>query len=156
MQNTPSPEPRLSLVDGLICVYLVLPLLLFCAWFKWPVAIGLGLLTCYGFVHALPGMRWRRIDLSPRAIALLAAVALAWTALAGLGHFFYANVDWVIRDAVLRDLVATPWPPMYDAGAGDVAPQILRAPVGFYLPVAAAGSVFGLRCADILLYFWTS
>jgi hypothetical protein len=156
MQNTPSPASRLSLVDGLICVYLVLPLLLFCAWFKWPVAIGLGLLTCYGFFHAVPGIRLRPLDLSPRAIALFAAMALAWTALAGLGHFFYANIDWVIRDAVLRDLVATPWPPMYDAGAGGAAPQILRAPVGFYLPVAAAGSVLGLRCADILLYLWTA
>jgi hypothetical protein len=156
MHVTPSPGSRLSLLDGLICVYLVLPLLLFCAWFKWPVAIGLGLLTCYGFFHAMPGIRLRRLELSPRAIALLAAVALAWTALAGLGHFFYANVDWVIRDAVLRDLVATPWPPMYDAGAGGAAPQILRAPVGFYLPAAAAGSVLGLRCADILLYFWAA
>jgi hypothetical protein len=156
MLNKPNSEPGLSLLDGLICLYLVLPLLLFCAWFKWPVAIGLGLLACYGFVHALPGLQLRRFDLSRRAIVLLALVALAWAALAGVGHFFYANVDWVIRDAVLRDLVATPWPPMYDAGAAGAGPQILRAPVGFYLPVAAAGSVLGLRCADILLYFWTA
>ena len=156
MLTQPRTEPGLSLLDGLICLYLVLPLLLFCAWFKWPVAIGLGLLTCYGFVHALRGLQLRRIDLSRRTIALLALVALAWTALAGVGHFFYANVDWVIRDAVLRDLVATPWPPLYDAGAGGAAPQILRAPVGFYLPVAAAGSLLGLRCADVLLYLWTA
>ena len=150
----PSPERGLSLLDGLICAYLVLPLLLFCTWFKWPVAIGLGLLTCYGFVQALPGLKLRRVELSRRALGLIALVALAWTALAGLGHFFYANVDWVTRDAVLRDLVETSWPPMYDAGG--VAPQILRAPVGFYLPVAALGSVLGLRCADILLYLWTA
>ena len=156
MLNKPSSEPGLSLLDGLICLYLVLPLLLFCAWFKWPVAIGLGLLTCYGFVHALPGVQLRRIELSRRAIGLIAVVALAWTALAGIGHFVYANIDWVIRDAVLRDLVVTPWPPMYDAGANGAAPQILRAPVGFYLPVAAVGSVLGLRCADFLLYLWTA
>ncbi len=150
----PNPERGLSLLDGMICLYLVLPLLLFCAWFKWPVALGLGLLTCYGFVHVVRGVQLRRIELSRRALGLIAVVALAWTALAGLGHFFYANVDWVTRDAVLRDLVETPWPPMYDADGP--APQILRAPVGFYLPVAAAGTVLGLRCADILLYLWTA
>ncbi len=152
----PLAKPGLSLLDGLVCLYLVLPLLMFCAWFKWPVAIGLALLTCYGFVNALPGLQLRRLDLSGRTIALLVLVALAWTALAGVGHLFYANVDWLIRDAVLRDLVATPWPPLYDGGTGGAAPQILRAPVGFYLPAAAAGSVLGLRCADILLYLWTA
>lgn len=156
MLNKPSSERGLSLLDALICLYLVLPLLLFCTWFKWPVAIGLGLLTCYGFVHALPGVQLRRIELSRRAIVLFAVVALGWTALAGLGHFFFANLDWVTRDAVLRDLVETPWPPMYDAGDSSAPPQILRAPVGFYLPVAAVGSVLGLRCADILLYLWTA
>jgi hypothetical protein len=156
----PKTESGLSLVDGLICSYLVLALLMFCAWFKWPVAIALGLLTCYGFLNALAGVQLRRIELGRRAIALIVVVALAWTALAGLGHFFYANLDWITRDAVLRDLVSTPWPPMYDAGAaaGSVAPpvpMILRAPVGYYLPVAALGSVLGLRCADLLLYLWT-
>jgi hypothetical protein len=156
MLNKPASEPGLSLLDGLTCVYLVLPLLLFCTWFKWPVALGLGLLTCYGFAQASPGVQLRRLDLSRRAIVLIAVVALAWTALTGVGHFFFANSDWVIRDAVLRDLVATPWPPMYDAGTGNEAAQILRAPVGFYLPVAVAGSLLGLRCADILLYLWTA
>lgn len=145
---------RLTLLDGLVCAYLVLPLLVFCTWFKWPVAICLALLTGYGFLHALPGIQLRRFEVGRRALALIVVVALAWTALAGIGHFFYANLDWVTRDAVLRDLVETPWPPMYDADASGAL--VLRAPVGFYLPVAAAGSVLGLHGADILLYLWTA
>jgi hypothetical protein len=154
MLNKPGSERGLSLLDGLICLYLVLPLLLFCAWFKWPVAICLGLLTCYGVVQALPGVNLRRLEPGVRALVPIAVVALAWTALTGLGHFFYANFDWITRDAVLRDLVETPWPPMYESDPS--APVILRAPVGFYLPVAALGSVLGLRCADLLLYLWTA
>jgi hypothetical protein len=145
---------RLTLLDALVCGYLVLPLLVFCAWFKWPVALGLALLTCYGFAQALRGVQLRRVDASRRTLAAIGIVALAWTALAGTGHFFYANLDWVTRDAVLRDLVATPWPPMYDTDGSSAI--ILRAPVGFYLPVAAIGSVLGLRCADLLLYLWTA
>ncbi len=149
-----SARSRLTLLDVLVCGYLALPLLVFCAWFKWPAAIGLGLLACYGFAQALRGADWRRADIGKRSLAVVVVVALAWTALSGVGHLFYANLDWVIRDAVLRDLVATPWPPMYEMDGG--TPMILRAPIGFYLPVAALGSVVGLQAADFLLYLWTA
>ncbi len=154
MLTQPRSEPGLSLLDGLICLYLVLPLLVFCAWFKWPVALALALLTGYGFTQALAGARWRRFEVSRRALAVIVIVSLAWTALAGIGHFFFANADWITRDAVLRDLVETPWPPMYESDGGPAL--ILRAPIGYYLPVAAAGSLLGLRCADVLLYLWTA
>lgn len=145
---------RLTLLDGLVCGYLVLPLLVFCAWFRWPVAIVLALLTGYGFVQVVAGLQWRRIDPGRTGLIAIALVALAWTALAGIGHFVYANADWITRDAVLRDLVATPWPPMYESDGATAL--ILRAPVGFYLPVAAAGSLLGLQLADLLLYLWSA
>ncbi len=144
----------LTPLDGLLCAYLALPLLLFCAWFKGPVAIGFALLLAFGFRTTL-AEAWRgQLGISARVLLAVAAVALAWTALAGVGHFFYANLDWVTRGAVLRDLTATAWPPQYGT-EGDLA-LILRAPVGLYLPAAAAGSVLGLRAADLLLYFWTA
>ena len=144
----------LTPLDGLICAYLALPLLLFCAWFKWPVAIGLALVLAYGFRAALSGA-WRgEFGVSTRLVLMIAIVSLAWTALAGVGHLFYANLDWVTRDAVLHDLTATAWPPQY-AARGDV-PLILRAPVGFYLPAAALGSLLGLQATDLLLYLWTA
>ena len=37
----------------------------------------------------------------------------------------------------------------------DPVPLILRAPVGYYLPAAAVGSILGLASADIALYLWT-
>lgn len=149
-----SSGSRLTLLDALVCAYIALPLLVFCAWFKWPVAAGLALLAAYGFVQSLPGVQWRRFEVGRGALAVIVVVSLAWTALAGIGHFFYANLDWVTRDAVLRDLVETPWPPRYDTDG--TMSMILRAPVGFYLPVAAVGSLAGLRCADVLLYLWSA
>jgi hypothetical protein len=144
----------LTLLDGLICLFLALPLLVFCAWFKWPVALALALIACYGFFRAVAGLDWRRLELKGGTVALAGVVALAWTALSGVGHFVFANVDWITRDAVLRDLAATSWPPLYSMDGG--VAWILRAPVGFYLPVAAAGSLVGLHGADFLLYLWTS
>src|SRR6185312_6404069 len=94
--------PGLTLLDALVCAYLALPLLGFAAWFKWPVAIALAALATYAFCNALRGTQWRTVELRGRTIALIGVIALAWTALSGVGHFFYANVDWITRDAVLR------------------------------------------------------
>ena len=147
------PGSGLSLLDGLICLFLLLPLLLFCAWFKWPFAIGLAALALFGFYKAMEGVRLRTFEVSRKAVVAICLLALAWTALSGVGHIFYANADWVTRDAVLRDLVATPWPPSYETD-GDFA-LILRAPIAYYLPAAVVGSLLGLQVADIVLYLWT-
>jgi len=142
-----------ALLDALICAYLVLPLLLFCGWFKWPVALVLAALIIQALHNALK-TAWRSgFDLRPAAVCAIVVLSLAWIALSGVGHFSFANLDWVTRDAVLRDLTDTAWPPRYE-GEGSL-PTILRAPVGYYLPAAALGSMLGLHAADLLLYLWT-
>ena len=69
------------------------------------------------------------------AIALLISFALF--ALGGEGRFFYANTDWQIRDAVLRDMATNPWPFAYDIHG---AAYFLRAPLGTYLLPAMFGA----------------
>jgi hypothetical protein len=146
--------PGWTLLDAALVSYLALPLLVFCAWFKWPVALGLAALLSYAFWRTLADVRLREFGVHPAVVGAIVALALAWTAIAGVGHFFYANLDWVTRDAVLRDLTATPWPPRYESD-GDFA-LILRAPVGYYLPVAVVGWLAGLGVADFALYLWTA
>ena len=83
----------------------------------------------------------------------LATLAATWAALGGAGHLFHANgIDWVPRFAVLRDLAVAPWPPRYGAGADAM---LLRAPPGYYLPVALLGQLAGLAWLDRLLLAWT-
>jgi hypothetical protein len=148
-------ETGLGTIDWLICAYLTLPLLLFCAWFTPPVAVVMALASAYALHVPFKGVGGAsRTDLGPRMLAAIGLIALIWTALAGVGHFVYANTDWQTRDAVLRDLVATRWPPRYE-GDGDW-PVILRAPVGYYLPSAALGSVLGQHAASLSLYAWTA
>lgn len=76
------------------------------------------------------------------------AVALTLLMLGGEGRFFYANIDWQVRFAVLRDLSLNPWPFVYTARA---APDLLRAPIGMFLLPALAGKAWGERAADIAL-----
>ncbi|ANI78504.1 hypothetical protein EP837_02099 [Sphingobium sp. EP60837] len=75
-------------------------------------------------------------------------VALGLLLLSGEGRFFYANVDWQVRFAVLRDMGINPWPFVYTARA---EPDLLRAPIGMFLVPALVFKVLGARAADVAL-----
>lgn len=144
----------LDWLDRATCIYLVLPVLLFCLWFTTPFAALLLALTGYGTYRALSSDNVGPIGISWTWLAAICAVSLACTAVAGVGHFFYANSDWIIRDAVLHDLSSSAWPPFYKNEEG--ASLVLRAPVGYYLPSAAIGQAWGTSAGNIALYLWTS
>jgi hypothetical protein len=155
-----SPDPErsgrpLDTLSVAAVAYLALPLLVFCAgWLKWPYAIAACLLALVAIAAALPvrDLVWRTPF--PRSTLMLIGLAgFAWAAFGGAGHFFHANVDWYVRDAVLMDLVHTPWPPAYAEQGGD--PVILRTTLGYFLPAAALGALFGAGTADAILYAWT-
>ncbi len=145
-------------LTGLAMLYLALPLFMFfLGWYKWPLGLLLGGVTALGLarplavIFSIPNQARR---FAPRIFLIIGLVAICWSALGGAGHFFFANFDWDIRDAVLRDLVVSPWPPGYgQSGHGDM---ILRAPVAYYLPAAVFGWGLGLQFADLALWFWTA
>lgn len=82
--------------------------------------------------------------LDPILLLACSVVALGLMVLGGQGHLAYANTDWLIRDAVLVDLVAQPWPVGYWY-QGEAT--VLRAPLGMYLLPATAGKRLGLGWA---------
>ncbi|NYI22325.1 hypothetical protein [Sphingobium indicum] len=75
-------------------------------------------------------------------------VALGLLLLSGEGRFFYANVDWQVRFAVLRDMGINPWPFVYTTRPD---PDLLRAPIGMFLVPALVFKALGPRAADIAL-----
>lgn len=82
------------------------------------------------------------------SLALCAALGVALCLLGGEGHFFYSTADWLIRDAVLADLVRGGTKALYRYQEQD---YLLRAPLGMYLTPAAVGLVFGLGAAHLAL-----
>ncbi|QUT04439.1 hypothetical protein KFK14_15395 [Sphingobium phenoxybenzoativorans] len=85
---------------------------------------------------------------APGALLICFAVALLLLILGGEGRFFYSNIDWQVRDAVLRDMAVNPWPFVYTARA---VPDVLRAPIGMFFVPALAWKAAGPRAADIAL-----
>lgn len=111
------------------------------------LTIGLALLA----TAAIAGLCTRISDALPavplRTLTIAFCISLALFALGGEGRFFYANTDWQIRDAVLRDLATNPWPFAYNISG---TAFFLRAPVGLYLLPAMFGrnAEFALLLSD--------
>lgn len=85
---------------------------------------------------------------SVATVAVCFLVSLILLILGGEGRFLYANIDWQVRFAVLRDLSLNPWPYVYMQRG---APDLLRAPIGMFLAPALVGKMWGERAADIAL-----
>ena len=144
----------ISWIDRLISGYLILPVALFCLWFTPLAAVVLLVLLSYGTFRALQHRNSLPLSIPNGLIFAIILIALAWTAVAGVGHIFYANIDWLMRDAVLHDLSTSGWPPGYSNESGSAL--ILRAPVGYFLPAAAIGHFAGFGAANAALYGWTA
>ncbi len=86
--------------------------------------------------------------LKPARLAVCLLLALAVFVLGGEGHLFYANYDWLVRDAVLADLSRTWSLPAYVEQGQQF---LLRAPLGLYMVPAVAGKIFGLPVALLAL-----
>jgi hypothetical protein len=158
---TPSARARLDLDAVLghatpdrlfvaVVAYLALPGLLFLAGWTEPWAGVLGVAAGAAALMLAPGWRgtW---PLPPRATLLCLGLGLLWAGATGSHHLVYATADWQVRDAVLRDLSAGPWPVIYTSGNGH---WLLRAPLGFFLPAGLVGRLAGFGAAQVALWAW--
>lgn len=144
-----APDALSLLVTG----YMLLPALLFLMGWgaSWAGAMGL---AAGGVALALsPGWR-ERWPLSWRRTVLCLLLGLLWAGGSGAHHLVYSASDWQIRDAVLHDLSAGPWPVVH-RHLEDGTDWLLRAPLGYYMPAGLVGRLAGLRVAELFLGAWT-
>ena len=134
--------------------YLATPnLIFFFGWFRFPLAFGLALAVIYLACSPATGShfhpRHRAIE-----VALIGLSGLAWAVFSGGSHFLHADHDWVVRDAVLGDLVRQGWPVLYLTDGGEFG--ILRSAIGFFLPAALYGKALGSATLPFAVYAWTA
>jgi hypothetical protein len=154
---TSGSAPLLDPLDRISIAYLTLPLAIFLVgWFQWWMALPLLGCTAYA-LRPLLGERWsmvNRVPVTRLQFSVALVVGCSWTLFGGADHIAFANADWHIRDAVLHDLVSSPWPVGY--GLLDGKESLLRAPVAFYLPAAVMGKWVSLSAAHIVMGLWTA
>jgi hypothetical protein len=110
-------------------------------------------MACIGAALAALFLVVRDLDRNRDAVdrpllAICVGTAFVLCLLGGETHVFYANADWLVRDAVLSDLVNHAWPVGYTY-EGDAT--FLRAPLGLYLVPASVGKALGLQAAHVAL-----
>ena len=154
-----APPEQSEGIDGLTVAavtYLVVPNLIFLfGWFRLPAATMLCGAMLF-FLFKLPGstpINWQR-EYSKSALLLILAVGALWSAFGGGSHFMFANSDWVVRDAVLGDLINQTWPVHYLSPQGGTL--LLRSAIGYFLPPALFGSIFGMEHLDLAVFTWTT
>lgn len=103
----------------------------------------------------LRSQHWGQIRIPLPRMGGLLLVSLLLLALGGEGRFFYANTDWQVRHAVLRDLTIYPWPFAY-APVNDGGTLVLRAPLGVYLLPALVGKLSSPHGAELALWVQNS
>ncbi len=78
----------------------------------------------------------------------------AWVLLSGVGGYAFQNWDHHWRNAVLHDLINFDWPVYYtQPESGPV--KMLVYYVGYWLPSALVGKLFGWQAANFFLFLWT-
>ena len=123
------------------CAWLLLPVLVFLAgWMHWYAALPLTLLTAAGLAprkrkepqtrDSLPAF-----PLFTRSSFLALAAFAALMALSGWGEWVNQHPDHIVRNACLRELVASPWPVIFPDG------NVLIYNTGFWLVPALAGKL---------------
>jgi hypothetical protein len=135
----------------LIVLLFILPNAILAASMEWPAA-ALVWAGCVG--AAVTAWRARSANallakpVNATTLALSLCLGLALCMLGGQGHFFYSMRDWLVRDAVLADLVRNGAAVSYQ---NDETLYMLRAPLGMYLLPSLVGRMSGLYAAHLAL-----
>lgn len=139
---------------AVITAWLALDQLLLWRFIGWSwSALAVGTLVAGSLVYRISTSSALHSRIPIARLLFCLSIALILFALGGEGRFFYANIDWQVRDAVLRDMALHPWPFVYAEGD---ATQLLRAPVGMFLLPALAFKAAGPQAGDIALWLQNS
>jgi len=138
-------------------IYLTLPFILFLfGWVRLTIAIPLALIllfTLYKLLFTNPPIPQSTNHWSLNTVYWLLITAL-WLLLSGIGGYAFQNWDHNWRNVVFRDLMNFNWPVYYaQPESGPV--KMLVYYVGFWLPSAWVGKLFGWGAANFALFLWS-
>lgn len=141
-------EKKTKLGVAVAYAYLMLPFVIFVlGWIKLWMAMPMVILLIFCF--------WKMILYAPKLwipeltrdniekiIAIFGAICL-WVYLSGIGQLVFQNTDHQARNAIFNILVEYDWPVYGTAGSGSATSLIYY--IGYWLPSAVIGKIFGIR-----------
>ncbi len=135
--------------------YLCIPVLLFLLFWVRPIlSVPLSLAVVYGFFQTLRNAHPLQIDLKSqqKKLAVIFILLLLWVISSGIGGLVWQNRwDHMYRNALFHDLVRYDWPVVNFEGA---TPRSLCYYIGFWLPSALFGKLFGFQAGYLFQLIW--
>lgn len=142
--------------------YIVFPFLLFCAmWLNIYSAALCCTIILASFILSIK-------ETDPLQFIRITRSTVFWTFLtvlivvffSGIGSYTYQNDDHLYRNAMFRDLVLNEWPVMYKVEGFEGhflngKTTLMTYYLGYYLPAALMGKLFGFEIGKLSLYLWT-
>ncbi len=135
--------------------YLCIPVLLFLLfWVKPILSVPLSLAVVYSFVQTLRGTTPMQLSLKgqQKKQIIIFVLLLLWVISSGIGGLVWQNRwDHMYRNALFHDLVRYDWPVINFEAA---EPRSLCYYIGFWLPSALVGKIFGYQAGYLFQLFW--
>lgn len=151
-----------NVLNGIIYLYVILPVMIFLlGWTKWFIGIPGAVILCICWyrmatdfaVVELPA--WNKIQ--TEKLIFVIGIILLWVYLSGIGKFVFQNTDHDCRNPIFDILVNYSWPvtkTMPEALGGDIKGLIYY--IGFWLPAAVIGKIFGLTAGYCFQAVWAA
>ncbi len=140
-----------------IYFYLVLPIIIFFFfWLKRPIGIPAVLIVMIGTFLCYKAHDFKSINFIPLSeiskINLLSifAIVIFWVILSGVGGYTWQNADHYTRNQTFNVMVSNPWP-VYSNTSAHV-PLVYY--IGYWLPAAVIGKLFGLQAGYLFQAIW--
>jgi len=124
-------------------------------WLRLPIAIPITVLILWSV--------WQLLKHSPadpfpipnsRFPYYLLFLTGLWVLLSGVGGYTFQNWDHHWRNAVLHDIITYNWPVIYSSPEKGPITMLVYY-VGYFLPAALTGKMFGWQAANFVLFLWT-
>lgn len=151
----------------IVFAYIGLPVVVFLmAYCQSVQAVLLGLVAVAAYVCTLRSKQYRHTPqetqlIIPRnALLCVGAVCVLWCFFGGQGGFYYQSEDWLMRNAVYRDLITSGWPVIYEK-----LDKALVYYISYWLPPALVGKLamavglsreISFTIGNIALWAWTA
>lgn len=141
-------------INLFIYLYLILPSVIFIiGWLKPYWGLLFGILMAFacvkGFAGSMQDKCFAMAGCNSKTLLKALVMIALWVYLSGIGGWCYQNGDHGARNAIFRALVEYDWPVIsHDGGRG------LIYYIGFWLPAACIGKVFGLEAGYAAQVIW--
>ena len=137
-------------------LYLTIPFIIFCmGWLRLSIAIPVIAVILWVLWQLLSRDQPLQTESYPLRITFyVLLITGSWVFLSGVGGYAFQNWDHHWRNAVLRDLITYSWPVVYSSPERGPITMLVYY-VGYWLPAALAGRLFGWNFANLILFLWT-